>query len=447
MRVLTLNCGSSSVKFQIYDWEARDVLLTGVVERIGQVNTRLEICLNNGTTEEKGRNCQDHEQALAWILEEIRLSGMLDSLQDIQAVGHRVLHGGEKFTKSTIITPDTMKTFESLVGLGPLHMPANIDGVKAAQNALPHAVHCAIMDTAWHQTMPQKAFIYALPYEWYEKYQIRRYGFHGTSYLYTAKRAATLLGKKARQTNLIIAHIGNGASMCAVKEGICIDTTMGFTPLEGLMMGTRSGNIDPAIIPFMIERLNCNSKDMDNFLNKKSGILGVTGSITDRRDVYEKYIEGDERAVLSFEMECYRVRKQIGAYFAALGRVDALIFTAGVGEMSPEYRRGMTEGLEVLGIELDCDKNAISRSRNCETRISKEHVAVPIFVIPTDEELVMTEDTVALVNGNYDIHTNFCYDFADAGYKNLARERSLQNDIAKIPGLSEIIARPPLLEK
>ena len=443
--VLTLNCGSSSAKFQIYNWAIKEILLVGLVERIGQSNTRLEIqlCNNNtgDTTEwEKNKDCSNHDQALSWIMAEIKDSGVC--LTEIQAVGHRVLHGGEAFTKSTIINAETMKVFESLTHLGPLHMPPNISGIKAAQKALPSATHCAIMDTAWHQTMPTKAFMYPLPHEWYSNYQVRRYGFHGTSYLYTAKRAAVLLNKKPVETNLIIAHIGNGSSMCAVQNGVCIDTTMGLTPLEGLMMGTRSGNIDPAIIPFMAERLNCSLKDIDQKLNKQSGILGITEGLTDRRDVYAQYQEGNEKAKLAFEMECYRVRKQIGAYAAALGRVDAVIFTAGVGEMSAEYRKGILENMELLGLQLDPDKNALSRTRNCETEISTNNSPVKILVIPTDEELVMTEDAVALLENRYDVHTNFSYNFASTSYQNPARLRGLAKDLAKKPELKDIIAGP-----
>ncbi|WGK68235.1 acetate kinase [Candidatus Haliotispira prima] len=443
MLILTLNCGSSSAKFQICDWEAKEILLVGMIERIGQFNTRLEISLQDGSGYEKKQDCENHEQALSWVIDEISRSGAVTSLEKIKAVGHRMLHGGEQFTKSTIINDETMRVFESLVSLGPLHMPPNISGVKAMQKALPQATHCAIMDTAWHQTMLPKTFMYAIPYEWYQDHKIRRYGFHGTSFLYTAKRAAALLGKKATETNLIIAHIGNGASMCAVKDGVCVDTTMGLTPLEGLVMGTRSGDIDPAIIPFMMDCLHCDPKDIDNYLNKNSGILGITGDTTDRRDVYEKCQQGDSRAKLAFDMECYRVRKQIGAYTAALGRVDAIIFTAGVGEMSPGYRKGMVDGLEMLGIRLNEEKNAISHSRNCETRISEDDSPVRIFVIPTDEELVMTADAVALMDGSYDIHTNFHYHFADASYENPARERNLLKNLKKNPGLKNIIARAP----
>ena len=440
MLVLTLNCGSSSAKFQIYDWEQRTVLLAGVVERIAHEDAKLQMYIKDQEETRSQRSCKDHAQAIEWILEELSNSGV--ELNQIRAVGHRVLHGGEAFIKSTIIGEQTLKVFESLVSLGPLHMPANIKGVKAAKAALPDAVHCAIMDTAWHQTIPARAFMYAIPYEWYKQFQIRRYGFHGTSYLYTAKRAAVLLGKKASETNLIIAHIGNGASMCAVQNGICVDTSMGLTPLEGLVMGTRSGDIDPAIIPFMMERLQCTPREIDTYLNKVSGVFGITGGTTDRRDVYKKCQEGDERAKLAFEMECYQIRKRIGAYVGILGRVDALVFTAGVGEMSPEYRKGMLENLDMMGIELDFEKNAVSRSRNCETRISKDDSKISIFVIPTDEELVMTEDAVALIEGRYDVHTRFSYRFGSSDYKNSSRELRLQGELETNPQLESIIARP-----
>ena len=444
MLVLTLNCGSSSAKFQIYDWEGQTVMLAGTVERIAHADTTLQMYVKDKDEYRSRRSCKDHTQAIEWVLEELSRSGI--ELNEIRTVGHRMLHGGEAFIKSTIIGEQTLKVFESLASLGPLHMPANIKGVKAAKEALPDAAHCAIMDTAWHQTIPARAFMYAIPYEWYKQFQIRRYGFHGTSYLYTAKRAAALLGKEALKTNLIIAHIGNGASMCAVQNGVCVDTSMGLTPLEGLVMGTRSGDIDPAIIPFMMERLQCTPKEIDNYLNKVSGVFGITGGTTDRRDVYKKCCEGDERARLAFEMECYQIRKRIGSYMAILGRLDALVFTAGVGEMSPEYRGGMLENLDIMGIQLDPEKNAISHSRNCETRISKDDSPVPVFVIPTDEELVMTEDAVALIHGSYDVHTRFSYRFASSTYRNLSREARLNAELEANPQLESIIARPPASE-
>lgn len=443
MVVLTLNCGSSSVKFQLYRWEEKQVLLVGLIERIGQKISLLEARGDKEVKEE--RVCATHVEALQWMIETLTSPALncLRSLKDIDAVGHRVVHGGEQLVQSTMIDRGVMETFEELIPLAPLHVPANISGIKAAQRLLPDIPHCAVMDTAWHQTMPPKAYTYSLPYEWYEEYMVRRYGFHGTSYLYTAKRAACLLGKRSADTNLIIAHLGNGASMCAVGGGICIDTTMGFTPLEGLMMGTRCGSIDVAILPYMMEKLGCSLSEMSDYLNKKSGIYGVTEGLTDRRDVLVEHDRGNPKATLAFEMECYRARKQIGAYIACLKELDALVFTAGVGEMSWQYRNKIAGELGIFGIKLDPRKNGLAVSRNCETLISAADSPVKIFVIPTDEELVIASDTVALMEGRYKTHTDFVYDFENPSYRNPFRERALEKDLRKKPELQEVIARPP----
>lgn len=444
MIILTLNCGSSSAKFQIYDWENQTVLGSGMVERIGQPNSRIEFSAAAKEEYEAQKPCPTHIEAIQLIMDTIAdpKLGCIRSMDEVKAVGHRMLHGGEKFKKSVLIDDRTLAEFKSLIPLGPLHMPANIQGVEAARKVLPNIPHCAVMDTAWHQTMEAPAFMYPLPYEWYTKYNIRRYGFHGTSFLYTAKRAAVLLGKSPKETNLIIAHIGNGASMCAVKNGVCIDTSMGLTPLEGLMMGTRCGDIDPAIVPFMMETLGCSAKEMDAILNKSSGVLGISGKYSDRRDVQAGVDAGDERAKLILEMETYRIKKYIGSYMAALGRVDAIVFTAGVGEMNPAYRAGSVSGLEGFGIKLDEKRNRLSRLRAAETVISADDSAVKIFVIPTDEELVMTEDTFALMQGTYDVHTNFTYSFQSKDYVNKDRAAKLEAKLAENPELREILALP-----
>ena len=444
MIILTLNCGSSSAKFQIYDWENQTVLGNGMVERIGQPNSRIEFAAAGKDDYEAQKPCPTHIEAIQLIMDTIADPelGCIRSMDEVKAVGHRMLHGGEKFKKSVLIDDRTLAEFKSLIPLGPLHMPANIQGVEAARKVLPDIPHCAVMDTAWHQTMEAPAFMYPLPYEWYTKHNIRRYGFHGTSFLYTAKRAAVLLGKSPKETNLIIAHIGNGASMCAVKNGVCIDTSMGLTPLEGLMMGTRCGDIDPAIVPFMMETLGCSAKEMDAILNKSSGVLGISGKYSDRRDVQAGVDAGDERAKLILEMETYRIKKYIGAYMAALGRVDAVVFTAGVGEMNPAYRAGSVSGLEGFGIRLDGKRNSLSRLRAAETVISADDSAVKIFVIPTDEELVMTEDTFALMQGTYDVHTNFTYSFQSKDYVNKDRAAKLEAKLAENPELREILALP-----
>ena len=444
MVILTLNCGSSSAKYQVYDWDNKDVLATGVVERVTQDGSVI-------THKPKGKDkfvlespCPTHKEAIELILNAItdKAHGVISDMSVIGAVGHRVLHGGDKFTKSVEVDAKVLDTFRSVIGLGPLHMPANIMGIEAAQKVLPDVPHVAVMDTAWHQTMPPSSFMYAIPHEWYEKYAARRYGFHGTSFLYTAKRASVLLHKAPKDTNVIIAHVGNGASMCAVKNGCCYDTSMGITPLEGLVMGTRSGDMDPALPFYIMRETGMGPADMDNAMNKKSGLLGITGQYTDRRDVTSAAEKGDEKSQLALDMECYRLKKYFGAYTAAIGPVDAIVFTAGVGEHSPIIRAKSLEGLEFMGIKIDPKKNALANSSNCETCISADDSKVKVFVIPTDEELVMTEDAYAIMNGTYDVHTNFTYSFQSPDYKNKAREEGLKKDLEKTPDLAKIIVRP-----
>ena len=300
--------------------------------------------------------------------------------------------------------------------LAPLHNPPNIEGIEAAQALMPTVPHVAIFDTAFHQTMPEHAYIYPLPYEWYEKYQVRRYGFHGTSHLYVSKRAAVLLGKDPKDCNIITMHIGNGVSHCAIKNGISVDTTMGLTPLEGAVMGTRCGDIDPAIPAFMMQKENLSAKEIDSILNKKSGVMGITGRFTDRRDVIEHANAGDKRCQLSLEIEAYRLKKYIGAFMAAVGKLDAVVFTAGVGEMGAAIREKAIEGLEHIGIILDRERNKSAMTRKRETLITTDDSPVKVFVIPTDEELVFTEDVVGILNGTYTDHMNFQYSFAKADF-------------------------------
>lgn len=442
MVILTLNCGSSSAKYQVYDWDNKEVMANGVVERIGDTGSCITHKAHGNKTEFESP-CPTHKEAIELILKEItdKEVGVISDMSVIGAVGHRVLHGGDKFTKSVLVTPEVLETFRSVIDLGPLHMPANIMGIEAAQKVLPNVPHAAVMDTAWHQTMPDYSFMYAIPREWYTKYAARKYGFHGTSFLYTAKRAAALLGKDPKDTNLIICHIGNGASCCAVKNGVCYDTTMGITPLEGLVMGTRSGDLDPALPFYIMRKTGMSADEMDKALNKKSGLLGITGKYTDRRDIEKGVQEGDELCKLGQAMEAYRIKKTIGSYAAALGRVDAVVFTAGVGEHSPKIRAMATEGLEIMGIQMDEKKNALSNTSNAETLISSKKSKTKIFVIPTDEELVMTEDAFALMKGTYDVHTNFKYSFQDKKYVNKAREAALAKEIEKTPELKKILAR------
>ena len=445
MDILVLNSGSSSLKYLLYSWDRKRSMAKGIVERIGLEGSAIIHEVIGRDTITIKQNCPTHKEALNLIVSALTHSknGVIKDFNQIKAVGHRVVHGGEKFNKSVIIDSEALKTFKELSNLAPLHNPPNIMGIEAAMKLLPNIPHVAIMDTAWHQTIPDHAYIYALPYEWYTDYSIRRYGFHGTSLLYVAKRAAVLLGKDPFQTNLVLAHIGNGVSFNAVKMGLSYDTSMGFTPLEGAVMGTRAGDHDAAIDLYMMEKLNIFPSDMSNILNKKSGILGITGKYYDRRDVLKAAEQGDKRAKLAIEIEGYRGKKYIGAYAAALGKLDAVVFTAGVGEMNPVIREKMLSDLEMFGIKLDGKKNQISKTRNAETLISADDSDVKIFVIPTDEELVMVEDTVALMEGRYDIHTRFKYSFQDPGYVNILREENFKKDIENNPELVEIRAKAP----
>jgi acetate kinase len=445
MVILTLNCGSSSVKYQVYDWVEKDILATGIVERVTLGDSSITHKPRGKADYVTDHECPTHTVAIELILNTLVHPeyGVIPDMDSIKAVGHRMVHGGSAFTRSSLITDEFLSTFRELIDLAPLHNPANLMGVEAAKTVLPNVPHCAVMDTAWHQTMPSSSYMYALPTEWAEKYSVRRYGFHGTSFLYNAKRASVLLGKDPFDTNLVIAHIGNGSSINAVKNGCSYDTSMGMTPLEGLVMGTRSGDIDPGIIFHMIRKAGMTPAQVESKLNKASGVLGVTGKWSDRRDIETAAEKGDPIAILAQQLESYRIKKYIGAYYAALGRVDAIVFTAGVGEMGPVTRHLSTSGLAELGIVIDEKKNALAKCRNAELDITGPGSRVKIFVIPTDEELVMTEDAFALMDGTYDLHTNYHYYFQDAGYVNKARATGLVRDLEKKPWLKDIVARVP----
>jgi acetate kinase len=444
MYILTLNCGSSSAKYQVYNWETKDVLAFGVVEKVTIGGSFITHIARGKEEIEIKSDCPTHTDAIHLIIKTLTSKelGVIKDMSEISVVGHRVVHGGDKFTKSVIVDDAAMAAFDAVKDMSPLHNPANIMGINAAREVLPKVPHCAIMDTAWHQTMPPEAYMYAVPKEWYEKYQVRRYGFHGTSFLYTAKRAAVLLGQDPLKTNLIICHIGNGASVNAVKNGLSYDTSMGITPLEGLVMGTRSGDVDPALPFYVMRKTGMNTAEIDNALNKKSGLLGLTGKHTDRRDVQAAAVSGDKEALQAQYIEAHRLKKYIGAYQAVLGRVDALVFTAGVGEFAWFMREKYLDGLDGIGMTFDPRKNKISHSRNTETLISKPESKIPIFVIPTDEELVMTEDSYALLQGTYDTHTHFTYSFQSKDYVNKGRAEGLVHDLEKNPELAEIIAKP-----
>lgn len=420
------------------------MVASGIVERVTQPGSKIEHTTSGKPELVIERDCPTHSEAIELILESLtdQVHGAITSIDEIKAVGHRVVHGGEKFSRSVIVTPEIIEAFRELAHLAPLHNPANITGIEAARQVLPNVPHAAIMDTAWHQTMPQHAYLYALPYSWYEEHGVRRYGFHGTSFLYTAKRAAVLLKKNPFAANLIIAHIGNGSSICAVKNGVSIDTSMGFTPLEGLVMGTRCGDHDPAIGFYMINETGMTSKEVESALNKQSGVLGITEQYIDRRDIEIAAEKGDQRAQLAIDMEAYRIRKYVGSYAAALGRTDAIVFTAGVGERGPIIRQKALEGLESMGIIIDRERNFASMTKNGETEISAPDSPVKVFVIPTDEELVMTEDTYALINGTYQEHTSYTYRFQDPGYINADRKAKLPKDFKKWPGVKDILTEP-----
>jgi len=444
MVILTLNCGSSSAKYQVYNWETKDILAVGIVEKVTFAGSFINHHVKGREEYTLQQDCPTHTDAVELIIKTLtsKDQGVISDMSVIKAVGHRVLHGGMKFTKSVIVDKAAMDAFNEVKDLGPLHNPANIMGIEAAKKVLPQVPHCAIMDTAWHQTMPPESYLYAIPKEWFEKYQARRYGFHGTSFLYTAKRASVLLGKDPFKTNLVICHLGNGASVNAVKNGCSFDTSMGITPLEGLVMGTRSGDVDAALPFYIMRKTGMSAADMENALNKKSGLLGLTGLYTDRRDIQAAAVKGDKEALLAQYIEAQRVKKYIGAYQATLGRVDALVFTAGVGEFAWFMRDKILNGLEGIGIVYDPRKNEISHTRNTETIISKPESKIPVFIIPTDEELVMTEDAFALMKGTYDIHTKFTYSFQSKDYVNKERADGLKHDLVKTPELAEIIAKP-----
>ena len=444
MIILTLNCGSSSAKYQVFDWESKDVLAVGIVEKVTIGGSFITHHAKGKEEVVFNQDCPTHTDAIELIIKTLtnKETGVIKDMSVITAVGHRVVHGGDKFTKSVIVDNAAMTAFAAMQDLSPLHNPANIMGIEAAKKVLPNVPHCAVMDTAWHQTMPPKNYLYAVPLDWYHKYRVRRYGFHGTSFLYTAKRAAVLLGQDPLKTNVIICHLGNGASVNAVKDGLSFDTSMGMTPLEGLVMGTRSGDIDPSLAFYMMRKTGMSANEIETALNKQSGLLGLTGKLTDRRDIQAAAVGGSKDALRAQKIEAHRVKKYIGGYQAVLGRVDALVLTAGVGEFAWFMREKILDGLDCIGMAFDPRKNKISMSRNTETLISTPDSKIPIYIIPTDEELVMTEDAFALMQGTYDTHTHFTYTFQSKDYVNKGRAEGLVHDLKKNPELAEIIAKP-----
>ncbi|MBO5147583.1 MAG: acetate kinase [Clostridia bacterium] len=395
MNILVINCGSSSLKYQLIDSSNENVLAKGLCDRIGIADSFIKQTVTGKDATVINVDLKDHNIAIAEVVKALTSKeyGVIESLADISAVGHRIVHGGEKFCESVIIDDEAMKAIEDCVPLAPLHNPANIIGIKACQAAMPGVPQVAVFDTAFHQTMPSEAYMYALPYEYYTKHGIRKYGFHGTSHKYVAERCAALMEKPIEDLKIITCHIGNGGSIAAVKGGKCMDTSMGFTPLDGLEMGTRSGILDPAVVLFLMDNENLSSKDMNTVLNKKSGLAGVSGVSSDMRDVTAAAKEGNERAKLALDIFAYRVKSYIGQYAAVMNGVDAIVFTAGIGENDIATRLACASGLEYLGVTVDAEKNNV---RGGEVEISADGSKVKVFVISTNEELAIARETARL---------------------------------------------------
>lgn len=395
MKILVINCGSSSLKYQLFDMDHESVLAKGLVERIGIDGSQIKHTKTGLETLVTQTPIPDHKVAIKLVLDTLQGSshGVLTSLDELSAVGHRIVHGGEDFASSVKIDAKVLEAVKRCVPLAPLHNPANIMGIEAVLEALPNVPQVGVFDTAFHQTMPQHAFMYGVPYGYYEKYKVRRYGFHGTSHYFVSRRAAEMVGQPIEKLKIITCHLGNGSSITAVNGGKSVDTSMGFTPLAGVLMGTRSGDVDPALLPFIAKTEKMGMDEIDMLLNKKSGLLGISGTSSDLRDVEDAALKGDKRAQLAVNMLNYDIKKFVGAYAAAMGGVDVLVFTAGVGENSIPTRAAVCEGLEFLGIRIDLEKNDV---RGKEADISAADSRVRVLVIPTNEELMIARDTKRL---------------------------------------------------
>ena len=396
MKILVLNCGSSSVKYKLIDSDSKEVLAEGGVEKIGLPDSFLKFKRPDGSKETIVVDMPDAKEAVRQVLRVLTdpKDGVIKSFDEIEAVGHRVVHGMEKFNKSVLITPEVIEKVKECYPVAPLHNPANITGIEAVSEILPDVPQVGVFDTAFHQTMPAKAFMYALPYEDYEKYGVRRYGFHGTSHRYVSRRACEFLGLPYEKQRIITCHIGNGASITAIKDGISIDTSMGLTPTEGLMMGTRCGDVDPGALVYLMERLNLDAAGLMKLINKQSGVAGVSEISSDMRDIEDAVARGDEKAILALDMYEYRILKYIGAYTAVLGGVDVIVFTGGVGENQTGTREKICRQLEFLGITFNAEANKV---RGQEIEISGKDSKVKVVVIPTDEEMMIARDTAEIV--------------------------------------------------
>lgn len=397
MKILVLNCGSSSIKYALYNMDDKSVMTSGGAERVGLDGAFVKVKLPDGEKKTVMHDIPEHTEGVKFIFSLLTDPeiGVIKDLNEIGAVGHRMVHGGEKFNKSVVLTDEVLKTFEECIDLAPLHNPANLKGVKAVSELMPGLPQVGVFDTAFHQTMPAHSYLYAIPYELYEKYGVRRYGFHGTSHRYVSKRVCEFLGVNPADKKVITCHIGNGGSIAAVDGGKCVDTSMGLTPLEGLMMGTRSGDIDGGAITFLEKKLGLDADGMSNLLNKKSGVLGITGISSDMREIESANGQGNERAKIALDMYNYRIKKYVGAYAAAMGGCDIIVFTAGVGENQASMREQVCTGMEYMGVKLDVEKNKTIRGE--EAVISTPDSKVTVCVIPTDEELMIATDTMNLL--------------------------------------------------
>lgn len=395
-KIISVNAGSSSLKFQLFTMPSEDVLCSGIFERIGLEDGIFQLKFD-GKKEVLKQPFPTHSEAVNMLLDALVSKNIVSSLEEITAVGHRVVHGGEYYNHSVLLDAEVEAKIEELSDLAPLHNPANLVGFRSFSKALPHAKHVAVFDTAFHQTMARDVFLYPIPMEYYKNYKVRRYGFHGTSHYFVSKRVAELMGKALSTLNIITCHLGNGASICAVANGKSVNTSMGFTPLAGIMMGTRSGDIDPAILTFLMEKTNLSAKEVVDILNKKSGMLGVSEYSSDARDIEKAFLEGEPHAILTREMYANRIAHTIGSYFVQMGGVDAIVFTGGVGENDFGVRHDVTAKVsKALGIEFDTELN--NRVRGTETLLSKPNSKVQIWLVPTNEELVIAQDTYALLN-------------------------------------------------
>jgi acetate kinase len=399
MKVLVVNAGSSSLKYQLFDTDTSDVLAKGLCERIGLDGSRIVHKTKGKEEYKKSQSLPDHSEATKLVVETLLDPevGCINSVDEIEAIGHRVVHGGAYFTESVLVNDDVLEILNKCVAYAPLHTPAHIMGINGCKSVMPNTPEVLVFDTAFHQTMEKEVYMYGISYDMYEEFQIRRYGAHGTSHRYVSGEMIKLLGGEAEGTKIVTCHIGNGSSITAVKDGKCVDTSMGFTPLDGIMMGTRCGAIDPAIVTYIMDKKNMTPLEADTYLNKQCGFLGISGISSDSRDVEKAMSEGNERAQLTYDMLCYQIKKYIGAYSASMGGLDAIVFTAGIGEHAPYIREHALKGLEYLGVKLDLDRNNFGHS-GTPVKISADDSKVAVYMIPTNEELVIANDTASIVS-------------------------------------------------